>query len=762
MLKIWHKLSAIALVSIIAIAVILFFFIKEQGRKLDFSTKELYGVEYIDKAGVVQKRLIDFRGMVFAYSKLGVGRKSKISKVISEIDVLLYDLEVVDSNYGDKLNTSAKIKGVKKNWENVKNVFSADPRETVLHVDKLIADVNGLIKHVGNSSNLVLDPHLDTNYLVDSVVNRVLDAATSTMILRDLLSTHPPGRPFSTEELLKFSSLAATVRSELDGIVQGMDIAIRQNPDLGSQIAPLVSVVKEVGDIFVYNVEDELRGGSGSRELSRTQIYEDGNIVVDSFFQFFSASTDGIKNLISDGISSQKKTRLTVLTLLSFAIVAISILVFVISSDITRQIKSISTSLDQIRSGNFKARAEVLTKDELGKLAASLNIILEETISLTQSREERDKIQRSIRKLLEEVSDVARGDLTIEAEVTADMTGAIADAFNNMILQLRNIIGEVKTAAIQISASSSSVNNTMNSLMDGSEEQTAAIIETSSAMDEMAISVKQVSENARVSAEVAELAIHTSNEGTDAVDKTIDAMEGIKDHVQETAKRIKRLGESSQEIGETVRLINDMADVTRILALNASIQATTSGEAGRGFAVVAEEIERLAENAASATQRISTLTKTIQMETAEAIMAMEATTAEVINGSKLANEAGTALVKIKNVSNDIAEFIQSVSEAAEQQANSTEIVAASMNDIARITLQTTSGTRQVADEITNLSNLSAALRSSVSTFKLPPSEPSSPQTHRDSSVSSFAADAAEMRIKGVLDEEAEEASVPKG
>lgn len=760
MLKIWHKLSAIALVCVIAIALILFFFIKEQGRKLDFSTKELYGVEYIDKAGAVQKRLIDFRGMVFAYSKRGVGRKSKISKVVSEIDVLLNDLEVVDSNFGDKLNTSVKIKGVKKNWENVKNVFSADSRETVPHVDKLIADINGLIKHVGNTSNLVLDPNLDTNYLVNSIVNSIPNAATSTMILRDLLSAHPPDRPFSTEEVLKLSSLVSVVRSELDGIVQGMDVAIRQNPDVGSQIAPLVSVVKDVGDIFVYNVEDELRGGSGFRELPRTQIYEEGNLVVDGFFQFYSASTNGLKNLISDSVSSQKQTRLAILTLSSFAFVVIVILVFVISSDITRQIKSISTSLDQIRSGNFKARAEVLTKDELGKLAASLNIILEETISLTQSREERDKIQRSIRKLLEEVSDVATGDLTIQAEVTADMTGAIADAFNNMILQLRNIIGEVKTASIQVSASSSSVNNTMNSLMNGSEEQTAAIIETSSAMDEMSISVKQVSENARASAEVAELALHTSNEGSDAVEKTIDAMEGIKDHVQETAKRIKRLGESSQEIGETVRLINEIADVTRILALNASIQATTSGEAGRGFAVVAEEIERLAENAASATQRISTLTKTIQMETAEAVMAMEATTVEVINGSKLANEAGTALVKIENVTNKIAELIQSISEVAEQQANSTETVAASMNDIARITLQTTSGTRQVADEITNLSNLSEALSSSVSTFKLPLSGPSSPETHRNSSVGSVAA---EMRIKGLMDEEAEESfSVPEG
>ncbi|MEJ2607487.1 MAG: methyl-accepting chemotaxis protein, partial [Anaerolineales bacterium] len=349
----------------------------------------------------------------------------------------------------------------------------------------------------------------------------------------------------------------------------------------------------------------------------------------------------------------------------------------------------------------------------------TLNAMLDNTLGLIQTREERDAMQASIQKLLREVSGVADGDLTVEAEVTADMTGAIADSFNLMIGQLREIITGVQQATQKVSASANEIQARTEQLSRGSESQALQIAETSGAIEEMATSIAQVSESATMSASVGEQSLVNAKQGTLAVQNTMQGMNRIRDQVQETAKRIKRLGESSQEIGEIVELISDIADRTSILSLNASIQAAMAGEAGQGFAVVAEEVERLAERSLQATQQIETLIRTIQTETNEAVAAMEATTNEVVSGTKLAEEAGNALNEIEAVSVRLAELSQSISLAAQQQARGSENVAKAMSEIAEITQQTAEGTKDTAVSINSLARMADELRVSVSAFKLP-------------------------------------------
>jgi twitching motility protein PilJ len=352
-------------------------------------------------------------------------------------------------------------------------------------------------------------------------------------------------------------------------------------------------------------------------------------------------------------------------------------------------------------------------------MASSLNTMLDNTLVLVQSRAERDTIQSSIMKLLEEVSGVAEGDLTREAEVTEDVTGAIADSFNYMIHQLQRIISDVQDATLQVGTSANEIHTTTERLVHGSDTQARQIVSTSAAIEEIALSIQQVSENATDSAEVAQQALINATQGNEAVQNTIQGMNRIRDQAQETAKRIKRLGESSQEIGQIIQLIDDIADRTSILALNASIQAAAAGEAGRGFAVVAEEVERLAERSTDATKKIATLIKTIQSETNEAVGSMEKSIAEVVEGSKLANQAGKALEEIGSVSSRLAQLIQSISQASKLQAKGSEAVSKSMNEISEITQETAEGTRQAADAVSVLAALAEALRNSVSTFRLP-------------------------------------------
>ena len=411
--------------------------------------------------------------------------------------------------------------------------------------------------------------------------------------------------------------------------------------------------------------------------------------------------------------------RLIVIGLLGLAIVLGILMAWAITRGVTRQTGALMSLFSRIGLGDYKSRATVYSGDELGTATRAMNSMLDNTLTLIQSSDEKDQIQHSIMRLLDEVGGVAQGDLTNEAAVTSDITGAVADAFNYMILELRKIIGAVQETTLQVSSSANEIQATTEHLAEGTEAQSMQIVSASAAIEEMAVSIQQVSDNAALSATVADEARATAKEGGIAVAKTIRGMANIREKVQETAKRIKRLGEGSQEIGEIVQLIGDIADRTSILALNASIQAAVAGEAGRGFAVVAEEVERLAERSTQATKRIEALIKTIQTETNEVVASMEDNTREVVAGSELANEAGRALDQIQGVSDRLAELIRTISLASKQQARGSEGLAKSMVDIREVTQQTAAGTKQAAVSISQLAGLADMLGGSVRTFKLP-------------------------------------------
>jgi len=330
--------------------------------------------------------------------------------------------------------------------------------------------------------------------------------------------------------------------------------------------------------------------------------------------------------------------------------------------------------------------------------------------------------QEAILRLLDELSDLADGDLTIQTTVTEDFTGAIADSINFTIDQLRSLVSTINETAVQVSAAAQETQATAMHLAEASEHQAQEIAGASAAVNEMAVSIDQVSANASESAAVAERSVSIANKGAEVVQNTIHGMDTIKEQIQDTSKRIKRLGESSQEIGDIVSLINDISDQTNILALNAAIQASMAGEAGRGFAVVADEVQRLAERASAATKQIEALVKTIQTDTNEAVISMEQTTSEVVRGARLAQDAGVALEEIENVSTNLADLIQNISNAARQQAASAGHISNTMNVIQEITSQTSAGTTATATSIGNLADLAVQMRNSVAGFKLPAHE----------------------------------------
>ena len=355
----------------------------------------------------------------------------------------------------------------------------------------------------------------------------------------------------------------------------------------------------------------------------------------------------------------------------------------------------------------------------LGILGLLFTLYRDQVKRFRVTQELNQRNQEAILRLLDEMGSLAEGDLTVRATVTEDITGAIADSINFAVEALRSLVTTINETAVQVAAAAQETQATAMHLAEAAEHQAQQITSASAAINEIAVSIDEVSKNSAESADVAQRSVQIAAKGAEVVRQTIQGMDSIRDQIQETSKRIKRLGESSQEIGSIVELINDISEQTNILALNAAIQAASAGEAGRGFAVVADEVQRLAERASNATKRIETLVQTIQADTNEAVSSMEQTTAEVVAGARLAEDAGLALGEIEKVSNDLADLIQNISEAARQQSAAATNISATMNVIQEITTQTSVGASQTAESIGNLAQLAADLRRSVADFKLP-------------------------------------------
>ena len=378
----------------------------------------------------------------------------------------------------------------------------------------------------------------------------------------------------------------------------------------------------------------------------------------------------------------------------------------------------------QASGGQRDARAPVVGDDEFSLLSASVNAVLDGAPAPGISRglseaPDAARLQAQIEKLLQEVSAVGDGDLRVQAEVTPDTLGVLADSFNYMIEELAKVVGRVQNTAVQVTTATRRLLDRSAEVSQASEAQAMQIAQTSEAVARLADFVQLSANNSLQAADAAHGALKSSQAGQDAVAETVDGMSRIRDNVQETAKKIKRLGERSQEVGEIVGVIEDIADQTNLLALNAAIQSAMAGEHGRGFAVVAEEIRELAVRVTEATKKIATIVKAIQGDTYDAVVAMEDSTQQVVRGSQLADEARDSLQSIYGAVENQAQMIQGIAQAATERKQTAEAVAYAMNQIADITRQTSVATQDAANNMSYLAELAEQLRGSVATFRLP-------------------------------------------
>jgi methyl-accepting chemotaxis protein len=719
-LKIWQKLGLIAVVMGLPIPPVAYVLVSEKTKAIDFGSKEIDGAAYLGPVRRLFEHVAQHRGTNSIYAR---GDKTVKDTLLKLDDVIEDDFKAVDlagkqdgasgQPIEELLETGARAAEIRRKWEDLKfRELGVPADESYQEHSDIANDILDLISQTGDKSNLTVDPQLESYYLANEVTRQLPELCETMGQIRDIGAGIATVKKKSPDEQADLSFRSGRVPAMLRNLRKGIDASKDQKA-----LAQTSAAIDTAGSFL--NLVDQQVLRTNDITIDQKEYYAAGSKPIDQLLGLYDSSLGALEGLLQKRVSQLTQSRNTILGFVIFGVMLTIVLVVLIARGISRQIRSISGLIAQLDRGEVDARAAVLTGDELGRVAASFNSTLDNTRLLMQSKEERDRIQQSIMKLLEEVSGVAAGDLTREAEVTADVTGSIADAFNFMIVELRRIISNVQEVTVQVTSSASRTQTATEELVRGSQQQAEQIANTSKAIDQMYASIQQVSETAAISADVARQSLTTALRGTESVGNTIRAMGRIRDQAQETAKRIKRLGENSQEIGEIVKVIGDIADRTSILALNASIQAAAAGEAGRGFAVVAAEIERLAERSTEATKRVGNLVKAVQLGTSEAIAAVEKSTREVVQGSDLANQAGQALNEIRLVSDQLADLIQTISAAAREQAQGSETVARSMSGISEITRRTADGIKQSAVVVDDLAGLAGKLGASVASFKLP-------------------------------------------
>jgi twitching motility protein PilJ len=725
-LKIWQKLILIAVCMGLPIPLITYLYVSEKNNTIKLAQKELYGTAYLSPLKGVAKEMMRHRRVAHAFLNGDATVQNYLLNAEQAVEQQLATAAEIDQrpvpgksiSYGALLQTTGQLQALSQKWEVLKNkTRQSSLAESFNEHTQLIGEVFNLIKYTADQSALVLDPDLDSYYLMDATIVQIPRLQEEVERLRSLGVGIGAAKRATSGELVEMANLISQLQADLKGLERAFNVAHNFNPILKEQHAGHVELtLKAVADFAALTERTFIR----TVEINSlpAPFRSMGTQNADPLQQLDELVVNELQTLVKSRIANLTRERNSILGITAMALLSALLVVMVIARNITGQAREITELIAAIEAGNLDARAQVSSADELGLAAQAFNEMLDNTRGLIQSRDERDQIQRSIIKLLDEVSSVAEGDLTREAEVTDDITGAIADAFNYMMANLCELIGKVQNVTTQVTSTANETQNTATHLAQGSQEQAAQVNQTTEALAEMTASIQEVSQHAERSAAVADQSLQTARHGAQAVQNTVQGMDHIQEQVQETARRIRQLSERSQEIGEIVQLIDDIADRTSVLALNASIQAAVAGEAGQGFAVVAAEVEQLANRSTEATKRIGHLIRTIQSGTQEALAAMEETTREVLAGARLANQAGQSLNEIETVSQQLAELVRSISLACQQQARSSERLSHTMQQIAALTNQTTNGVMQSAETVKSLAALADELRASVASFKV--------------------------------------------
>jgi len=675
-----QTLVLIALMFAVPIAVLEAFVINAQSENIAFANKELDGYRYAGPILAAASAVSLHSGLAARTLSGDSGVRARMEQSGATVSEALKAAE--------QRGAALREFGLQDQWPHINSSWSTlltklpgfTPEQSLAAHTALGEELRRLLSRVGEESGLSLDPAAETYYLIIPSLQMLPEAAAALGAVRAQGALAARAGHISSERREALAGSIALARQSLQAATESLEAALRKNTTNRAQLAAPMhraladarSVLDEATDAFRPDRPITLDAGTWSDRATRA---------IQGVEQLSKAASTRATELLEARVAEGARERLSTQAVSLFFVVLALMGLALVGRNLVRSIRE------------RQEHAKLVTDEYKGNQAAIL-------------------------RLMDEMSVIADGDLTARARVGDDMTGAIADAVNVTVAELRKVVERINDTAGQVSRATQSAQEIATRLTEAANRQTKDIEQAVGSVQLMTRSIGEVSSSADQSASVARQSLDTTERGAQAVQASVASMSQIRDQIQETSKRIKRLGESSLEIGEIVDLISDISEQTNVLALNAAIQAATAGEAGRGFTVVAEEVQRLAERSAEATKQIGGLVKTIQADTQEAVSAMENSTQGVVEGTKLSDAAGQALKEIEQVTRNLSELIQSIAVSTQMQVDIADEVRKLMHEVLAITRETTDGTHQTTHSMTELSHLTEQLRASVEQFKV--------------------------------------------
>jgi twitching motility protein PilJ len=725
-LKVRHKLSLIVGLLAIPIITMAYLIYVDETAKIDFAVSENNGLLYLKPLLELTVEIAEHRGLNGAFLRGERAVLARIRQQATKVDELVVAMDKGHAQFGGKLDVKDAWKKIKNQWVDLKGEAQGLSLEKSFqrHTD-LVQD---MLEHSGDvlaESGLILDPVKETYYLINISANKLPDLLEKMGLLRNEARGALSKEAMTSEDEIALAEHLALISDELKQIDREFEIGLRDDPKLKAIIDPLLKKFDALTKRLVDDIEEVTLEALQKKQVTHTaeSVFEDATRAIEAGIAVFQSVAPELQHLLDERVSSSRRHMATFLGGGILIALLAGVFAYFTIIAVTRPLRKLSDTAQKIAAGDKTARAQVLTRDEIGELAMQFDIMLDQQVALTDKiTAENTQLNESVLGLLQAVAKLAQKDLTTKVPVREDVTGAVSDAMNLMTSETANVLSQVVEVADGVAEAADEVRKGADIAMNGAMDDKIRVEQAAAELVTAARTMTDIAKLALQSNEAAAKAIATTDRAQETVLGTVQGITAIRDVIRETEKRIKRLGERSQEIGGVVNLINNIAERTHILALNASMHAASAGEAGRGFAVVANEVQRLAENAREATAQISTLVGSIQTETADTVTTMNETISQVVEGTKMAEQAGAQMRETRASTAELVKFVEQINKSSTEQAEVSQQLVKRAGDIEVSTRETLSVLQKQSSFVARLVEYSARLVTSVGVFTLPKSE----------------------------------------
>jgi twitching motility protein PilJ len=725
-LKVRHKLSLIVGLLAIPIFTMAYLIYVDESAKIDFAVSEDNGLIYLRSLHELIVETAEHRAHTGAFLRGDRTALGRMRQQAAKVDELVAAQDKAHAQHGKKLDPKGLWIKMKSEWADLKSEAQGLTLEKSFERhSQLVQDMLAHNKDVLADSGLILDPVAETYFLISVSAKNMPELLEKIAQLRAEARGVLSKEAMTAEDEIALAEHIALITDDLRAVDEEVAVGLKNDPRLKALVDPLLKKFDATTKRLIDDIEEITVEAIQKKQITHTEesVFEDATRAIEAGIALFHAVEPELQRLLDERVSSSR--RHMALFLGGGILIALFAAVFAYFTIIavTRPLRKLSDTAQKIASGDKTARAQIVTRDEIGELAMQFDIMLDQQVALNDKiTAENTQLNESVLGLLQAVAKLAQKDLTTKVPVREDVTGAVSDALNLMTEQTANVLSQVVEVADGVAEAADEVRKGADIAMNGAMDDKIRVEQAAAELSTAAKTMIDIAKLALQSNDAAAKAIATTDKAQETVLGTVQGITAIRDVIRETEKRIKRLGERSQEIGGVVNLINNIAERTHILALNASMHAASAGEAGRGFAVVANEVQRLAENAREATAQISTLVGSIQTETADTVTTMNETISQVVEGTKMAEQAGAQMRETRASTAELVNLVAQINKSSSEQAEVSQQLVKRAGDIEVSTRETLSELQKQSSFVARLVEYSARLVTSVGVFTLPKSE----------------------------------------